>query len=243
MPPKRGMAAALAKKREKEKMAQTGQRIATEDFNHLTKQMEEFKEKLEKFSQTHQEKIKKDPLFRKQFTAMCASLGVDPLASSKNLFASVSGVGDFYYELAVQAIEICIACRSENGGLVELGVLYGKLVKTRGKYKDEISVDDLMQALKNLKILGSGFKVVKIGKKYLVQSIPSDMGEDPEKVLNFAEEQGGVCTVDSLRASEGWSITRSETVLTQLLHSSQAWLDVAPNGDRSYWFPALISRN
>ena len=33
---------------------------------------------------------------------MCASIGVDPLASSKGFWSEMLGVGDFYYELGVQ---------------------------------------------------------------------------------------------------------------------------------------------
>lgn len=38
---------------------------------------------------------------------MCASIGVDPLTSGKG-FWSVLGIGDFYYELAVQIVEVCL---------------------------------------------------------------------------------------------------------------------------------------
>ena len=122
-----------------------------------------------------------------------------------------------YYELAIQAIEICIATRGQNGGLIELQELYNRLVKSRGKYKDAISLDDLRQALKNLKVLGSGFQMIKTGQRTLVQSIPSDMGNDPELVLSLAEQQGGVITLDALCAAENWARTRADTVLTQLL--------------------------
>lgn len=47
---------------------------------------------------------------------------VDPLASNKGFWAEVLGVGDFYYELAVQIVEICLSTRSVNGGLMALPV-------------------------------------------------------------------------------------------------------------------------
>lgn len=242
MPPKRGMAAALAKKRERELAASRGHEIAANDFATLEKQLEDFRDKLGAFSTQYQDKIRKDPVFRKQFTEMCASLGVDPLSSSKNMWASMSGVGDFYYELAVQAIEICIATRKRNGGLLEINELYRLLVKSRGKYKDKISLDDLKQSLKNLKVLGSGFQMVSAGRRTFVQSVPSDMGPDPERVLDLAEQQGGVITAKVLHVTEGWTYDRAETVLTKLLHSSQAWLDVDKNGEKAFWFPALINK-
>ena len=36
------------------------------------------------------------------------------------------GVGDFYYELGVQAVEICIATRPLNGGIIALSELHQK---------------------------------------------------------------------------------------------------------------------
>ena len=37
---------------------------------------------------------------------MCASIGVDPLASGKGFWSEMLGVGDFYYELGVQIVEV-----------------------------------------------------------------------------------------------------------------------------------------
>ena len=48
------------------------------------------------------EDVRKDPAFRAQFHAMCANVGVDPLASNKGAWAQLLGFGDFYYELGVQ---------------------------------------------------------------------------------------------------------------------------------------------
>lgn len=45
--------------------------------------MEKFRENLEDFAAKHKNEIKKNPQFRKQFQEMCASIGVDPLASGK----------------------------------------------------------------------------------------------------------------------------------------------------------------
>lgn len=237
---KRGMAAARQRMKEREQAKAKGLNIAANDFAHLEKQMANFTEKLQKFSFDYKDKIKKDPVFRTQFTQMCASLGVDPLASSKSAWGSMTGVGDFYYELAVQAIEICMATRAQNGGLMSLDELYSKLVTSRGPHKDKISKDDLIQALKNLKVLGSGFSLIKTGKRYLVQSIPSDMSEDPGKILSLAEEQNGVISIDILVTVEGWARERAENVLTKMLHSSQAWLDTDQYGNTKYWFPSLL---
>jgi ESCRT-II complex subunit VPS22 len=49
----------------------------------LSKNMDQFKTKLESFAAKHKNSIKKDPEFRERFQEMCATIGVDPLASSK----------------------------------------------------------------------------------------------------------------------------------------------------------------
>lgn len=63
---------------------------------------------------------------------MCANIGVDPLASSKGFWANLLGVGDLYYELAVQIIEICLATQNVNGGLISLTELLNRI--RRGKF-------------------------------------------------------------------------------------------------------------
>ena len=60
-------------------------------------------------------------------------------AANKGFWAQLLGVGDFYYELAVQAIEVCIATRSTNGGLIVLEELLTRLKAKRGKYANEIA--------------------------------------------------------------------------------------------------------
>ena len=46
---------------------------------------------------------------------MCASIGVDPLASSKGFWSEMLGFGDFYYELSVQIVEVCMAASHRTG--------------------------------------------------------------------------------------------------------------------------------
>ena len=42
------------------------------------------------------------------------------------------GFGDFYYELAVQIIEVCMAASHRTGGLMEAGELRTRLLRSRG---------------------------------------------------------------------------------------------------------------
>lgn len=97
-----------------EKYKDKGTDIQESQLEQMSKQMEVFREKLEEFAIKHKQDIKKNSQFRKQFQEMCAAIGVDPLASGKG-FWSVLGMGDFYYELSVQVVEVCLAANHKTG--------------------------------------------------------------------------------------------------------------------------------
>ncbi|MEQ2173216.1 ESCRT-II subunit protein snf8 [Goodea atripinnis] len=86
-------------------------------LGQMSKQLETFKSNLEEFASKHKQEIRKNSQFRVQFQEMCAAIGVDPLASGKGFWSEMLGVGDFYYELGVQIIEVCLALKHRNGGL------------------------------------------------------------------------------------------------------------------------------
>ena len=47
-----------------------------------------------------------------------------------------------------------MASQHKTGGLLELGQLRQKLISSRGRSQQDISIDDLLRATKKLKILG-----------------------------------------------------------------------------------------
>lgn len=50
-----------------------------------------------------------------------------------------------------------------------------------------ICSDDITQAIKRLKILGSGFTLIPAGDSYIVQSVPGEMSLDHTTILQHAE--------------------------------------------------------
>lgn len=70
-----------------------------------------------------------------------------------------TGIGDFYYELGVQIVEVCMATNYKNGGLITLEELRTRLIAARGKAKihQEITNEDLLAAVKKLRIFGNGY--------------------------------------------------------------------------------------
>uniref|UniRef100_A0A8C5K3C6 Vacuolar-sorting protein SNF8 n=1 Tax=Jaculus jaculus TaxID=51337 RepID=A0A8C5K3C6_JACJA len=88
-----------------------------------------FKTNLEEFASKHKQETRQNPEFRVQFQDMCVTIGVDPLASGKGFWSEMLGVGDFYYELCVQIIEVCLALKYRNGGLITLEELHQQVLK------------------------------------------------------------------------------------------------------------------
>jgi hypothetical protein len=62
------------------------------------------------------------------------------ILANKGFWAQLLGVGDFYYEIAVQVIELCIQTRSINGGLMDMNDILERLRKKRGAQARLVSV-------------------------------------------------------------------------------------------------------
>ncbi|XP_017845938.1 vacuolar-sorting protein SNF8 [Drosophila busckii] len=238
-----GLGAIQQQKLAAEKYRDKGADIQESQLEQMTKQMEVFRVKLEEFAMKHKDDIRKNAQFRKQFQEMCAAIGVDPLATGKG-FWSVLGMGDFYYELSVQVVEVCLAANHKTGGLMELDELRRRLIAARGQsaVHQEITKEDILMAAKKLSIFGNGFVVHKLGKgKYMVQSIPGELSMEETNILNAASntEQGCV-TKDQLINDLSWTDYRAQQALDKVLGEGLCWIDSQPGNDTSYWFPSLF---
>ncbi|XP_017775695.1 PREDICTED: vacuolar-sorting protein SNF8 [Nicrophorus vespilloides] len=239
-----GVGAIQKHKIAQEKYKDKGNEIQENQFEQMTKQLEVFRINLEDFATKHKNEIRKNADFRRQFQEMCATIGVDPLSSGKG-FWSVLGIGDFYYELAVQIVEVCLATNEKNGGLISLSELRTRLIKARGQGKQhqEISMDDLICAAKKLKIFGSGFSVVSVGKgQYMVQSVPGELSMDHTAVLHQAASFGqAYASVNMLRTQLHWEEQRCSRALDHMLKEGLAWIDLQEPTEKRYYFPSMFT--
>lgn len=200
-----------------------------------------FQKSLEEFAEKHAKQIKKDPQFRQYFNEMCQKIGVDPLASKRGFWSQLLGVGDFYYELGVQIVEVCLRTRSANGGLIDIDELRQRLVKMRGPKAQEISNDDIERSIKTIKQLGNGFNVISVGKRKIVQSVPCELNNDHTTAMVCAQEKGFV-TATVLHTELCWDHARIEGVMDLLLQQGMVWADdQSETGERAYWFPSLTN--
>ncbi|KAL4234487.1 ESCRT-II subunit protein snf8 [Mactra antiquata] len=237
-----GVAAIKNKNLAQAKYKDKGNEIAEDQITQMTKQMETFKTYLEDFAAKHKDEIKKSPDFRSQFQEMCASVGVDPLASSKGFWAEMLGVGDFYYELGVQIIEVCLATSHRNGGLISIEELREKLLKSRSKKSQDVSYDDLLRAIKKLKALGNGFTVLTVGQTYMIQSVPGELSLDHTTIIQQAQSTGHISKSQLIKDLK-WEEERANRALNYMVKEGLVWVDDQTGSDRQFWFPSLFSAN
>ena len=71
-------------------------------LRRMSKQLDVFKTNLEEYVSKPKQWIwKNNPEFQLQLQDMCATTGVDSLASGKGFWSETLGVGDIYYKLGV----------------------------------------------------------------------------------------------------------------------------------------------
>mmetsp|Transcript_29185 Transcript_29185/g.49048 ORF Transcript_29185/g.49048 Transcript_29185/m.49048 type:complete len:248 (+) Transcript_29185:358-1101(+) len=216
-----------------------GEDLASNQLERMREQLAVFRSTLEDFAFKHRAAIKQDPVFRAQFHKMCANVGVDPLASNKGMWSELLGLGDFYYELGVQIVEACLATRPYNGGLIPLDELTALVQKRRGRVAQPVSTDDVKGAIKQLKGLGCGYGLFKLGLRRMVASVPVELNRDHNTMLEFAQATSGL-TVREAEEGLGWEHTRTSNVLKELLKDQIAMVDDgAADGLRRYWFPCI----
>lgn len=192
--------------------------------------------------------------------------------------------------LGVQVVEVCVAARSAYGGLVPMDrVLAGIDRKQRGAPSPApassssspipphspppaaststaltVSEDDIIQAVRQLKVLGGGFSVIRLGSRKYIRALPGDLDRDEEEVMRLADEEVPRSTATSSRGSPDlalprgclsvarienvlrWRGDRTLRVLQRLIHRGLVWIDQPSSssgggggGETLYWFPAL----
>ncbi|CAJ0567036.1 unnamed protein product, partial [Mesorhabditis spiculigera] len=235
-----GVGAIQRKQEIQAKFSQKGSELAGEQLRLFSAQLDEFTSRLEEFARKHRDEIRKNSQFRRHFQDMCATVGVDPLASGKGFWAEKLGVGDFYYELAVQIVEVCLSTNHLNGGIMTVEEIRNRLMRSRSRYRKEtITIDDILRAVDKLKVLGAGFERIPLGGgRFLVQSIPGELSMDHLRVLELAEEAAYTTkelVIDRLR----WSPARAQSALDHLVKEGLAWTDEQTEPVQ-YWVPSLF---
>ncbi|KAH7827765.1 Vacuolar protein sorting 22 (Vps22) [Monocercomonoides exilis] len=206
----------------------------------LKEQLDAFKESMKKFAIEHKDEIAKRPEFRLKFHNLCRSVGIDPLTSSKGMWAELLGIGDFYYELSVQIVDVCISTRNHNGGIIEISELKRRVEDLRNQ-KNSISNDDIVRAIGKLNILRSGFCVHRIGKQTLIHTVPNELNMDQKLILELAQRNCGRFTKKTAIQQLKWDEERIDRSLGDMMKEGTVMIDEqSPTGEMLYWVVGLL---
>ncbi|KXN74082.1 winged helix DNA-binding domain-containing protein [Conidiobolus coronatus NRRL 28638] len=228
-----GVAGLQNQTKTRELYSQKGNEIAKQQLEELNKQFSQFQTNLEQFSKLYQKDLKKNPEFRDYFHKLCRKIGVDTLASSNGFWSKLLGEGDYYYELGIQLIEICINSRELNGGLIQLSNLHKQLQVKRSKFDQTVTKEDIVKCLKTLNPLGGSYKLLAIGKEEFVQSIPRELNRDQTEAISLSQESKFI-TKRSLMERYNWTEERTSQLLEFLIAEGLFWLDDQAD-PKEYW--------
>lgn len=220
-----GVGAVKDRQNEQEKYSKIGKSMEETKITFVKDLLGKFQSSLTEFASKHRDRINSDPEFRQQFHKMCVSVGVDPLASNKGFWSDLLGVGDFYFDLGVKVIEIAVQSRSLNGGIMSVEEVVEKLEQNNPQLRGHVVKDDIMRAVDKIKILGDGFRVVRVGRKHLIVSVPMEINQDHEILMDLAHSNEGMFTKDMLTHGLHWSDERFNRVLNALLQEGMIWID------------------
>lgn len=149
------------------------------------------------------------------------------------------GIGDFYYELAVQIVEICFSMRAETGGLLEMSVLLSKLKKMRGS-ESQIIEEDVERSIRTLEPLGSGYEIIRMNTRTFIQSVPREFSQDQGTLLRKASERGGKVNFQVFESGDNWTRERFENTVESLLSEGLIWVDAKTRlGQADYWIASF----
>lgn len=220
-----GVGAVKDRLNEQEKYSKMGKSMEETKISFVKDLMGKFQSSLTEFAIKHRDRINSDPEFRQQFHKMCVSVGVDPLASNKGFWSDILGVGDFYFDLGVKIIEITVQARSLNGGIMSVEEVLDKLQQSNPQLRGHIVRDDVMRAVDKIKVLGSGFRIVRIGRRHMIVSVPMEINQDHEIIMDLAQTSEGMFTKDMLVHGLSWPEERFNRVINALLQDGIVWID------------------
>lgn len=106
------------------------------------------------------------------------------------------------------------------------------------KFSPNFRRDDVDKAVKKLAMLGKSFALMKLGQKYVVRSVPVELGMDHGIVLKTVELTGRGTRGEMLERSK-LDEARLDKALKFLMEKEMVWVDDQTK-PRVYWFLGLV---
>lgn len=105
---------------------------------------------------------------------------------------------------------------------------------------DSITTEDILEAIKKLKVLGSNIKEIPSKDSYIIHAAPAELNSDHINISKAAHQTQGYVNRSMLREQLDWSDERVEKALNELIMEGVVWIDNQDaRGENLYWFPGL----
>ena len=235
-----GVGALQRKTRDASAYTKVGEASKSAQLKHIREVLEEFKLSVEKFAIKHKTRINEDPEFRHRFHKMCSTLKVDPLASYKGYWADILGLGDYYFQLAVIVAQISVETRITNGGMIPFGdIIHHLKGSSKSGIFNKVSEDDIKRAVLKLRVLGNGFRIIKVSEKNILVSADLNFSTDHENLLQLAQENGYV-NEEMCSTHFTWASDRFSSLITPMIQEGIVWIDFHREmRQMNYYFPSM----
>ncbi|ORZ40044.1 EAP30/Vps36 family-domain-containing protein [Catenaria anguillulae PL171] len=237
-----GIAGLQRAAREREQFKDMGDRLAAQQLEQLKTQMATFKSSLEEFAAKYRKDIAKNPAFRLKFQQMCAT-SVSILLLQRIWGDVLGNLNDYYYDLSIRIMEVCLALRDAMGPLIPLHVLFTHLNQTAVDV--DLCEDDIHRAIGLLGPLGGGYELVRLAGSStpVVVTVPRELNPDFIIAAQRLQAQAPAgCTAEEVASGLDWTRDRAHLCLDLLVTEGIAWVDQpSPSSDvRYFWFSADI---
>lgn len=102
--------------------------------------------------------------------------------------------------------------------------------------------EDVERSIRTLEPLGSGYAIIKLNSRTLIQSVPLEFSHDQTVILRKASERNGLINSKLLRDEVGWTEERFESTLRSLLSDGLVWVDNKTfDGSPDYWIASFFN--
>lgn len=146
--------------------------LSSQQTAALSSQLITLQTAITKFSTQHRTKIANSPSFRSHFSQLTSELGVDPLGGGTKGLWDKLGLGDWYFALGVQIVDVCLNKRERSGGFISLdevikGVenLRNGGIKMKRLISNEVTEEDIRRAIEVLEPLGCGYALIELNSR------------------------------------------------------------------------------
>ena len=105
---------------------------------------------------------------------------------------------------------------------------------------DSITTEDILEAIKKLKVLGSNIREIPSKNSYIIHATPAELNSDHIDISQVAHSTQGYVSHPLIREKLSWSDERIKKALQELTMEGLVWVDSqGPDGETLYWFQGL----